>query len=99
MFFFLFVLKKEILGMKHPKYYSVKTMFGGLGPTTIKNLVRDYNARLDKAGLGKGYHLNEGSVHRYIRKGNTLGHFRNIVFSKCHGTLTGKCNVPVSNPL
>ena len=73
--------------MKHPKYYSVRTMFGELGPITIRDLVRDYNALLDKEGWDKGYHLNVGSVHGYIRQGNTLGHFRNIVFWKCHGTL------------
>ena len=97
--FFFLLLKNEALGMKRPHYYSVKTMFGELGPITIRDLVRDYNALLDKAGLGKGYHLNAGSVYRYIRQGNTLGHFRNIVVWKCHGTLTGECNTPVSNPL
>ena len=84
LFFFLASVKK----MPYAKYYSVKTMFGELGPITIKDLVRDYNALLDKAGWGKGYHLNVGSVHGYIRNGNTLGHFRNIIFRKCHGTLT-----------
>ena len=71
--------------MTHPNYYSVQTVFGEFRPTTVKDLVRDYNARVDESGLGKAYRLNVGSLHRYIREGNTLGHFRNLVISKCHG--------------
>ena len=76
--------------MTFPKYYSVKTIFGDFGPITIKDLVNEYNTCLDKARLGKGYHLNADSVRQYLQKGNTLGHFRNMVFTKCHGTLKGK---------
>ena len=76
--------------MTFPKHYSVKTIFGDFGPITIKDLVNEYNTRLDKARLGKGYHLNADSVRQYLRKGNTLGHFRNMVFTECYGKLKGK---------
>ena len=75
--------------MTLPNYYSVKTVFGIFGPITIRDLVDRYNAILDQKQLGRDYYLNADSVRQYLRKGNRLGHFRNLVFTKCHGSWKG----------
>ena len=85
-FFFLPLLIKKTR-MTFPRYYSVQTVFGHYGPITVRDLVKDYNAQLDKARLGKAYHLNADSVRQYLRNRNTLGHFGNLMFTKCHGTM------------
>lgn len=71
--------------MTRPKYYSVKTLFGEFGPSTVKQIVAQYNALVEQAGLGRGHRIHRKSLERFLRQGNARGHFRNLVVLKRHG--------------
>lgn len=66
--------------MTFPKYYMVDTVFGLWGPIAVADLVKKYNALLDKMQFGPRFHLNSDSVREYLRQGNEAGHFRNLRF-------------------